>query len=315
MEVKLMHWDWLWDTDVLVRGGLKFLLPVLLYFPLAPHVADVFRIFDGILVLPRWTPVCWAASGCWTRPPSSAALKPTRFHRCSQHPRVPRTTWNWPGSSGPPTATSSSWPTTARSTGSWCRPSVVQTKHGGAGEVWAGRRVMAYQSSCDGCVCSRICNVCSCFLFIVPVRVLIPPPPRLTLCQKVQHHKNRSLESSCGRDHEVVTSCLLHFRDATFVFGGELVLIGRKFWLFRLDTFILHSSLKLLAYLLLLTSDWAPRYSQIFISQPLLWIRYNVCDVYDSTCVKAAVADVTVRRSIESLAWLDLNSQEPFVLF
>lgn len=73
-------------------------------------------------VLLRWTPVCWAALGCWTRPLSSAALRPTRFLRCSQRPRAPRITWSSPASSGPPTATSSSWPTTARSTASWFKP-------------------------------------------------------------------------------------------------------------------------------------------------------------------------------------------------
>lgn len=67
----------------------------------------------------RWTPHCWVVSECSTRLLSCAASRRTRFLRCSRHPPVPRTRSNWHASSGPPTATSSSWLTTARSTASW----------------------------------------------------------------------------------------------------------------------------------------------------------------------------------------------------
>ncbi len=63
--------------------------------------------------------------GCWTRLLSCAASKPIRFLRSSRRHPDPRTPSNWPGSSGPPTATSSSWPTTARSTASWSEGSGV----------------------------------------------------------------------------------------------------------------------------------------------------------------------------------------------
>lgn len=72
----------------------------------------------------RWTPPCWAASACWTRRPSCAVLRPTRCPPCSRRPPAPTMPSGWPGSSGPPTATSSSWPTTARSTASWSRACV-----------------------------------------------------------------------------------------------------------------------------------------------------------------------------------------------
>lgn len=77
-----------------------------------------------VVCLFRWTPVCWGALGCWTRPLSSAALRRTRFLQCSQRPRAPRITWSSLVSSGPPTATSSWWLTTARSTASWSKPHI-----------------------------------------------------------------------------------------------------------------------------------------------------------------------------------------------
>lgn len=77
----------------------------------------------------RWTPRCWGASACWTQHPSCAAWKPTRCPRCSR-PRPARTTRSdWPGSSGLPTATSSWWRTTGRSTASWSEDRRRPSRH------------------------------------------------------------------------------------------------------------------------------------------------------------------------------------------
>lgn len=94
------------------------------------HLANVkrFWLIDKVdvwlyvlLVLLRWTPVCWAASECWTLLLSFAASKRTRFLRSSRPPQAPRTTWSLPVSSGPLTAMSSWWPMMARSIASWSK--------------------------------------------------------------------------------------------------------------------------------------------------------------------------------------------------
>lgn len=107
------------------------------------------------LVLLRWTPVCWAALGCWTRPLSSAALRPTRFLPCSRRPRAPRTTWSSPASSGPPTAMSSLWPTMARSTASWFKPHLYlylqQSPRCCMCETWTCFRVFASRQNLRRC--------------------------------------------------------------------------------------------------------------------------------------------------------------------
>lgn len=81
----------------------------------------MWHICCPVPVFPRWIPPCWGASACSTRHPSCAALRPTRCPPCSRRPLAPTMPSGWPGSSGLPTATSSSWPTTAGSTASWSR--------------------------------------------------------------------------------------------------------------------------------------------------------------------------------------------------
>lgn len=84
----------------------------------------------------RWTPACWGVLGCWTQPPSSAALRPTRFLQCSRPPRAPRTIWSSPASSGPQTATSSWWPTMARSIASWFKPDLYLPRSSCVCHTW-----------------------------------------------------------------------------------------------------------------------------------------------------------------------------------
>lgn len=85
-------------------------------------VSKYFEQLHTLLVLFRWTPVCWGALGCWIQPLSSAALRRTRFPQSNQHLRAPKTTWSSLVLSGPPTATSSWWLMTARSTVLWSKP-------------------------------------------------------------------------------------------------------------------------------------------------------------------------------------------------
>lgn len=82
--------------------------------------------FPPSLCPPRWTRPCWGASACWTRHPSCAASRPTRCPRCSPPPPAHTTPCGWPGSSGPRTAMSSSWRTTARSTASWSSAAALE---------------------------------------------------------------------------------------------------------------------------------------------------------------------------------------------